>query len=388
MKCIYALPMKVILIISPEPWNYLNFLQLSKHHYARTLAEEGHRVYFLEPPTDTVKKPAIFSTSHPLINRICYPVPIFDRLRFHCRPLYDLLESFIVKKITLLIGEPLDIVWSFNPNIMCHLGKFRALKNVYHPVDPISRPCHGIPARSADIIISVSKPILSFFSDRAVSKLLLNHGVAPAFARLAESSEAWIRSKPALKVGYAGNMLMANLAEDVILLLVTTNPSVEFHFWGSVEADGETDSQTIKFLQELRSASNCFLHGSVSTESLARHLSDVDILLLAYRSDPRRRGFDFSNSHKIMEYLACGQVILSSPMSEHACHDDGIMVIAEDNSSKSFQDGFRYILHHLDHLNGPYLTKKRKSIALKNTYQNHWNTIETRLGEDNGQLTT
>ena len=40
---------KKIIIISPESWG-INFV--SKHHYAKELANKGNEVYFLNPPSD------------------------------------------------------------------------------------------------------------------------------------------------------------------------------------------------------------------------------------------------------------------------------------------------------------------------------------------------
>ena len=365
-----------ILIISPQAWD---FIQVSKHHYARAAAECGHQLYFLEPPDDAVTGVTLTITEHSGIIRVRYPLPCYDKVRFHARPIYDALEACLIRKICRAL-PPLDLVWSFEPNRFLKLRKFAGRKVIYHPVDALGQTFHLLPAQSADQVYSVSKTILAPFLDLPVPAALLAHGVAPAFAELAESGADWVRPVDALKVGFAGNLSRPIVARSMMLALMTAHPEVEFHFWGQSEAGRDADARTREFLNSLKSQPNCRLRGIQPTDVLAAQFAEMDIFLLAYQPDPLEPDFDFSNSHKILEYLATGRVTLSSPLSEYENLSPELMVFAEDNSLESFIRRFDDILSRLADLNRPELARLRRDLALENRYSIHWAMIERSVG--------
>ncbi len=60
-----------ILLISPEPWDAH---AVSKHHYARTLASQGHRVLFLDPPEPSRRSLSLETIiDHPGVERVHAP---------------------------------------------------------------------------------------------------------------------------------------------------------------------------------------------------------------------------------------------------------------------------------------------------------------------------
>lgn len=371
--------MKSILIISPQPWN---FIQVSKHHYARAVADSGHQVYFLEPPDESVTGVRLIQTEHPGIVLLRYPEPVYSRLRFHARPFYNWLENSLIAKIREAIGTRLDLVWSFEPNRFNRLGKFEGKKVIYHPVDSLGEPFQLLPALEADQVYTVSKTILAPFLGKRTPAELMPHGVALPFAVLAEQGQDWTRPAGALKVGFAGNLSRPIVARSVLLGLMKNHPDVEFHFWGSSDFTGDADDQTLTFLNELKSLPNCRLRGIQTTSALAADFADLDMFLLAYQPDPKEKDFDFSNSHKILEYLATGRVTLSSPLSEYEDSEPNFMVFAEGNTQAAFEEKFKFLLDNLDYLNGPVLANARRDCALQNRYESHWAMIESKLNAD------
>jgi hypothetical protein len=368
--------MKTILIISPQPWD---FIQISKHHYARTAADAGNKVYFLEPPAQAVSGVKLVLTEHPNITLVRYSEPFYSRIRFHARPLFNVLEIILIKDIRKAVGSRFDLVWSFEPNRFHRLRQFGGRKVIYHPVDTLQWGFQLIPALEADQVYTISKTILAPFLGKATPVSLMSHGVASAFAVLAEQHGNWIRSTGNLKVGYAGNLARPIVARNVLLGLVKHYPNVEFHFWGNSEFPPEADLHTIAFLSELQTQPNSRLRGVKNTAELAADFAKMDAFILAYQPDQQDKGFDFSNSHKLLEYLATGRVVLSSPLSEYEIHENEFILFAEGNTQIAFEDQFKFLLNNLDHLNRPEIARLRRDFALENRYESHWSRIESKL---------
>jgi hypothetical protein len=236
-----------------------------------------------------------------------------------------------------------------------------------------------LPALEADQVYAVSKSILAPFLGKPTPAALLAHGVAGPFAALAEHGTDWIRRPGALKVGFAGNLSRPIVARSVLLALMESFPDVEFHFWGQSELPAHADAGAVEFVKRLKTFSNCRLRGMQNTTALAADFAGMDAFLLAYRQDPGEKDFDFSNSHKILEYLATGRVILSSPLSEYETRERDFMLFAEGNTQDAFENQFRILLGNLSHLNGAELAKLRRECALQNRYETHWAMIEKKL---------
>ena len=321
-------------------------------------------------------------TEHPRIVRVRYSEPIYARLRFHARPLYNWLETRLVEKIGKTIGTRLDLVWSFEPNRFNWLRKFGGRKVIYHPVDSLGESFQLLPALEADQVYAVSKTILAPFLGKTTPAALMAHGVARPFAALAEHGTDWIRRPGALKVGFAGNLSRPIVARSVLLALMESHPDVEFHFWGQSELPVDADAGTVEFVKRLKSLPNCRLRGIQSTSALAADFAEIDAFLLAYQPDPREKDFDFSNSHKTLEYLATGRVTQSSPLSEYEARERNFMLFAEGNTQEAFEKQFELLLGNLNYLNGADLAKLRRECALHHRYETHWAMIERKLDAD------
>jgi hypothetical protein len=368
--------LKSILIISPQPWD---FIQISKHHYARAAADCGHQVYFLEPPDESVRGVTLTPTDHSKIIRVRHSEPVYGRVRFHARSLYNWLEKFLITKIKKAIGTEFDLVWSFESNRFHLLREFGGKKVIYHPVDSLGESSQLLPAQQADQVYAVSKTILAPFLGKSTPAALLPHGVAPPFAVLAERNTEWVFPAGGLKVGFAGNLSRPIVARAVLLALMKNHPEVEFHFWGQAELPLDADAGAVEFVKRLKSLSNCRLRGIQNTTTLAADFAGIDAFLLAYQPHPRDKDFDFSNSHKILEYLATGRVTLSSPLSEYEGRERDFMLFAEGNTQEAFENQFRILLGNLSYLNGAELAKVRRECALQNRYETHWAMIEKKL---------
>lgn len=361
-----------ILIISPESWD---FIHISKHHYAKAAADAGYQVYFLEPPDPSVNGVLIAPTTHPRVSRVRYPmVRYMEILRFHARPIYNWMEKLLIAKLARTL-PPLDLVWSFERNRFVGLRTYGARKVIYHPVDSVSEPHQLLPAREADHVFCVSKTILAPFTKGRTPASLLPHGISPEFASLAERGIPWVRPRGPIKVGFAGNLARPIIAREVVLALLEANPQVEFHFWGQCAAVGDSDLRAVEFANSLRKFSNCHLRGQQTGEAFVSQLGEMDIFLLAYQPDPKDPYFDFSNSHKVLEYLSTGRVLLSSPLSEYENCPKDFIIFAENNDKEAFIEQFSRILEEIDYLNGVDFARQRRACALEHRYSAHWMKI-------------
>ena len=104
---------KSILLISPQAWGTM---LLSKHHYAITLARLGNKVFFLNPPSNKIKKGEIRITPSEQDNLFIIEHAIMFPfiLKFHAISVFHWLMKFQVKKLLKSVGRPIDIVWSFD----------------------------------------------------------------------------------------------------------------------------------------------------------------------------------------------------------------------------------------------------------------------------------
>jgi len=366
-----------VLLISPQPWNHIH---LSKHHYAIELSHRGNAVFFLDPPVAALAGGMDVArvSEHPGISVVRYQPRVPLVLRFHARRMFDLLMLLEIGRILTAIGQPLDVLWSFEFNLFSDLRAFRAPLTLFHPVDPLSSPRHVSVATSADAVLSVSSLILSNFRNLDTPSFFINHGLSESFAEVARSPvRAAGSADGVVRVGYAGNLTRPPVNRDVIRQMVSDNPLVEFNFWGPFDALLEpataVSSEVSAFIGFLASRPNARLHGPVSAAVLAVELQQMDCMVLSYTID--RHESDRSNSHKILEYLSTGKVVVSSLISTYSDHRQ--LLRMPDNGDDALLPALlRDTLDRLDEFNAPDLQNARRQFALDNTYTRQLDRID------------
>jgi glycosyltransferase involved in cell wall biosynthesis len=346
---------KNILIISPESWSHI---PVSKHHYARVLASQGNKVYFLNPPT---KKNSIREEkNYPGISEVDYvtynginKLPLFLR---------NLANRIVINKIKKLCNCTFDVIWSFDPFRFQNLSLFGAKARIYHAVDIHIAPLEDELAKSSDIILAVSQMILDRFKGYPQPKLKINHGLGAHFFDLPDH----INSTELLQVGYVGNLDNWCIDQTTLLSIVDRHTSVQFNFIGPYK-DKSPLAGT------LSQKNNCRLLGKVPSEKLPSLLSQCDIFLMCYKGDEADVN---SNHHKILEYLATGKPTVINFTDEYKDRKD-VVVMAEKNSE--LPGLFDEVVRNLKTYSSPELSEKRKAFARVNSYLNHVNTIDEML---------
>jgi len=368
---------KSILVVSPQRWGVMH---VSKHHYAVELARLGNKVYFLNPPVLDLNTSVEIKPHESIenLNIVSYRLFFPYNLRFHLRWLYDWLMRLQILSVLKAIGVSFDIAWCFDTNLFADLRAFGAEKVIYHLADQVMSEAGVRAASSADLIVSVDQALLAKLKTVNVPKLVVGHGIAEPFALQAEKrlftdqvekSDDNSAGKK-VQVGYVGNLLISSLDRVTFRQIIEENNQVFFNFWGAYNASGSNigvcnSPDVTSFIDFLESSKNVILHGGVSPEKLAGEIQPMDLFMLCY--DVRNDINDGCNSHKILEYLSTGKVVVSNRMSTYEACDDLIRMCSYDDNS-DLSSLLSITISRLSICNSNELQKKRIFKALDNSY--------------------
>lgn len=368
---------KTILLSSTNHWSDV---YLSKHNYALELAKSGNIVFFLNPPVSKKLKPGevvikqldienLFEVSY----RLCFPMFI----RFRLPWIFNQLMKFQIYLIRKKINRKIDIFWDFNTHVVffSDLRLFKADINIFHPVDKINKK---IDNRKADITFSVSNQILDMVESLDKPKVFINHGLGRHYISAALEEKIFSKNNP-LKVGYVGNLLTHCLDNDILETIIAQHPHIQFHFVGPYESEGNplgdaSTENSIAFVSFLKAQANVVLHGTIKSEDVINKIKDFDIFLICYKDST---SFANDNSHKILEYLSTGKVIVSTYINEYA--DKDFIVMSKKDDADEFCFLFSNVVNNIDQHNNESKCKKRIDYALGNTYEMQLNRIESAL---------
>lgn len=369
---------KTVLLISPEAWGKNH---ISKHHYALALQQKGNIVFFLNPPgqLDNVSKleNGIFVIDYKL------PIRGANRLPFF---LNNLISKLNAAKIKSLAKTTFDIVFSFDPFRFQNPNVFgKKLIKIYYIADLHKAKFEKKLIEKSHLVISVSKPILDRFSDTRVPKYFINHAISEIYAEKSIEKlknlqiETTLKNK-AINCGYVGNLLSRYIDYETIIKIIKSNPEVNFCFIGPYQKNnlGGEESEFAVYINILKELKNVQLLGSKSPSEVAVIIQDMDLFLIAYNAD--KYPTEVSNSHKLMEYLSTGKVIVANKTLTYQTKEyEGLIIMSEKNSD--LVEIFKMTIDHLDEQNCLELTKKRINFALENSYPKQIEKIEQFLSE-------
>lgn len=362
---------KRILIISTESWDHI---KLSKHHYALELANLGNQVFFLNPPT---KELATVNFSEKNIhknltivrNRLFFPF----RIRKYSKSLFNYLMRFQVKKINRHFGK-FDVVWSFSP-LYTNLKKIDASLHIFHAVDMLHDTAFSQVVQSANWFFFVTAAIGEKYEHP--NKNLIGHGLSSLF--LNTSPTITSSSIESIHVAYCGNLEIESIDRSLILNLVNKHPEVTFHMIGPYNSK----INKLQFITDLENATNVVLYGKVTPEKIASIYLNIDAFISCYKrnsSFAKKRNGN-SNSHKLLEYISTGKVVISTNMSAYNNQRDVLEMLDEDGNEK-FEKLFNSVITNLDEFNKKSRMEKRIAFAHQNSYQNRIKEIEALIGNN------
>lgn len=359
---------KTILILSPEDWG-TNLL--SKHLYAKELSK-NNKVYFLH------------TCPHPSQKKIIETTSIFENLTLiHLKSVVrgifklpsfsiDLQNHFIIKKIVKEISQPIDVVWSFDQAKFQNLKQFNAKTTIFHPVDYIVKESIFLTkiANNADVVFSVSQAILNKIIT-TTPKHFINHGIDEIFFQENKSLDKpdFIKSNT-INVGYVGNLQMNFIDYENLIKTVQENPTLNFVFIGPSKKSNLGGQQQFKGLDTLKSFENTSFIGEFSKIDLVKTLPFFDILWLCYNHN--KFPIEVSNSHKILEYLSSGKVVVSNFISSY--ENNPVLKMVSNN--KELAPTIKSVAENIEDYNSNHLQLNRIKFASDNSYQKQLERIE------------
>jgi hypothetical protein len=381
----FVLQNKTILIISPQKWGPMH---VSKHHYAIELAKIGNKVFFLNPPDLNKTLFPVFEMQkdYPGLYIINYK-PIYRAQRFLPEFIYQLLVLINIKLFLIKTGK-IDIIWSFEDASFFRLDWFKAEVNIFHPVD--LQETIGRTAKYADIIFSVSESILNCYKQFGKPMHFINHGLDEILENIALTkinTQETYKKPDIIKAGYVGNLFIEALDRVIFKNIIKQNPHVQFIFWGPYEKTqsnlGSWDrEETINFIEFLKQQPNVELKGIKKQHEIYTDPLSPDLYLLFY-NPTKSKVWDGSNSHKILEYLSTGKVVITHFVSTYFGNDNMIIMPENINENHSLPEIFTQVINNLEYYNSSVLAKTRITFTLNNTYSKQIGRIEKCINEIN-----
>jgi glycosyltransferase involved in cell wall biosynthesis len=372
---------KTIIILSPQAWGQMF---LSKHHYAITLARQGNKVFFLNPPKQGRLGLAgdikIAPSNHQNLFIVEHTIGFPSILRFHRISLFHWFMKYHIKNLLKKINRPVDIIWSFD---QLHLYPFKFFDKpsfkIFQPVDEPSNKNAIDAAHGCDIILSVTNEILSRYTHFKKPMHLINHGIDEDFLMNPFDTA----NKKNIHVGFSGNLLRKDIDRDTFLQIVRANPSVVFECWGSYKAHhtniGGSESLSSQSFIDAIKQHGVILHGPVTSSELAKGLNKMDAFLICY--DVNKDPSGGTNYHKIIEYLSTGKVIISNNVTSYKNQPELVQMVEERESNKALPALFTKVIDNLNFYNNQEFQKHRKEFARTNTYAKQVERIQVILGE-------
>lgn len=347
--------MTSILLISPESWDDH---AVSKHHYATTLAAQGYKVFFLEPPKRDIRKVQVRAI-RPYPGVVVVSAPLAARgLRFMPRAIRQRFESRWLARLESILGCEIDAIWLFENSRFYDMRFAGERLKIYHQVD-LNQDFHPeTAAATADICFCTT----DFIRDRLLPHnprvFKIQHGLAqPASPVEPPSSMAAHFTYARPHAVYIGNLDMLYLDADLLADTARRFPAVRFHFVG-----GYSDGGALR--RVAGALPNVVWWGKVESKVIPAILERADVLLVIYKADIYRE--QLASPHKFMEYFASGKTIVATYTDEYK---DKRHLLEMVDASEDYIATFGRVIGDLAEYNSPSRQAERKAFAQAHTYE-------------------
>lgn len=353
-------------------------MKVSKHHYAVELSRIGNKVFFINPPDVNSK---IFQTDPSGVNenlKIVSYNPIYRGNKYLPKFLFNLLVRFQIYLLKRYLKTDIDIVFSFMHNYFINLKWFGVKHTFFCPYDQLNNSEAYKTADSANYVITVSDYIAEEINKSSTPILLLKHGLSSDFVNYAvertktASYTDYSTKKSVLKIGFVGNLFFQFLERDILRKIITENNRVEFVFWGPVKPVDSNisaweDVASFEFIKFLETTSNVKLRGVCPPDIVAKEIQEIDGFLFCHEVHPENK---MHNSHKILEYLSTGKMVITTPLLAYKDTPDKLVLMYKEISNANFPDYFKKQIIDIEINNDIEIQKMRVLWALKNSYAN------------------
>ena len=362
-----------ILLISPEPWDG-HFV--SKHHYAITLASRGHKVYFLNPPNNSLKRLSIEQTKYKNLWQISAP-QVAKGLRFYPKILRNYVEHRWLERLEKSIGSAFTTVWLFENSRFYAMDFARDRTKIYHQVDANQNFHVKEAAKSADLCFCTTDYIKNNLLQVTNKVHKIHHGVTLNYDvnNLTKEQLQYFDSDT-LHAVYIGNLDISYFDIEVFTLLVRTFPNVTFHLVGNFSKN-KTLYMTCEKYENIK------WWGRVDSYLIPTILAMSDIQLLLYKSTNDEDKKQLASPHKLMEYLASGKVTVATYTDEYKDKRELLEMV---DDSREYLAKFTEVVNHLEVYNSKEKQKQRVDFAKEHSYEKQLDKIITYLKQYNLKL--
>lgn len=348
---------KVILIISPDHWD---FLHVSKHNYAIELAKKNV-VYFLNPPNSAENKTENRLTIINQYNTV-------RGLRFiTMKALQKKLMNNEVKSIISTIKRKIDIVWSYDSSRLYHLDLFLANMKVCHIVDYVEDHSLKQLASSADICFATSDSIINKLECHNKTTFKINHGYKEVTLSGALKE---LPGENRLKGIYIGNISRLYIDWESIYKIVKAHLQIDFIFLGPLNHQKMGNNGVFKNVSD---APNSYFLSSVPSDQIPNYLKASSFCFLY--SEVNKAPEQVENPHKIMQYLGSGVPIFSSFTKEYHATN----LFAMNTPEEDILTSFNVFLDKLSFYASEEQKNRRIAFAKENTYAKQLERIDILL---------
>lgn len=267
----------------------------------------------------------------------------------------------VIRKLEKLAGVSFDIIWSFDNSVFFDFDAFKEKFCISHIVDLNQNFNTAKAANSADLCIGVSNHIVKKLSNYNRETYFINHGYNNVIPSSKEIELPGIHRK---KVIYIGNLSMAYIDWEIILIACKKITNVDFIFIGSnAENFDESINSHHGFKKEVYSLNHTYFPGKIDPDLILDYCQLADALMVSYQE---KHHIDQANPHKILEYLASGKPIVATYTEQYSYLNDEI---AMSTSNSEWVVLLIDVLENGERWNKPELISNRKKISKKNEYQ-------------------
>jgi len=365
--------MSTILLISPEKWQW-QFV--SKHHYAITLANRGEKVYFLNPPNSNLNTIEISSTEYKNIYEIDAP-EVLKGIRFLPKFMRVLILKKWLKQLEDKIEERFSTVWLFESFRFYDMDFAEDRLKIYHQVDSNQDAHTKEASKSADICFCVTNFIKQDIEPFNKNVHKISHGLQIQKVSTTLSIDRLNRiNRNKINATFIGNFDAYDIDIEIFNQLTHQFPEIAFHFVGSYREEGQ-------LYQLCKKRDNIDWWGRVESNLIPLILERMDINLVVY--DSKKYLEQTANSHKILEYLASGKVIVATYTDEYK-DKRHLMEMSQNNDNLDFIHIFEKVSTNLSLYNAKEKTEKRLVFAQNHTYEKQLLKIINLLEKENLKL--
>ena len=363
---------KNVLIISPNFWGDIH---ITKHHYSLEMHKLGANIFFLNPPSRSfggfLKTTEIFEK----FKVIDFQLHIPGRIKNYFPRIYYYYMSLIVKRICAIADNDIFLSIDFSRDLPFSLTKinyFNSKHKIFFPVDNPHIDYINNSKNISDIYFSISKDILNMIDKGNIYHFCLGHSVSSNFfsKKIINNNH----DSSTINIGYVGNLFMDNIDYETIIEVVKKNQGINFHFIGPNTLSNKSNNLGVqkinkKNIRILKEQKNTIFHGILYKKKLMKLLAKLDAMFLCY--------FEFGsnpsapvNSHKILEFLALGKVVISNYFEDYKIYNDELIFMPEKNhTSDQYLKKFKLVTSDLHKLKNNNLIKKRRNYAKNRSYE-------------------